>query len=96
MERKKSSKNIPIFDEFDTIKEESDKKIKELDSDELCESNSESECDEYLNNQAIDALENLLKEKLNVSYKLKLTALLQYLRLIDYEEPKIKANISII
>jgi len=40
-------------------------------------------------------LENLLKEKLDSSYKLRLTALLQYLRLVNYGELKIKASICI-
>ncbi|PKY54568.1 hypothetical protein RhiirA4_473455 [Rhizophagus irregularis] len=56
-----------------------------------------SECEEHFNyEQLIKSLENEVKSgNLDSRYKLRLTALLQYLRLINHEEPKIKASLSI-
>jgi hypothetical protein len=38
----------------------------------------------------------LIKEKLNISYKLGVVALLQYLKLVNHKESKIKASICIV
>ncbi|CAG8742762.1 17712_t:CDS:2 [Rhizophagus irregularis] len=56
-----------------------------------------SECKEHFNyEQLIKSLENEVKSgNLDSGYKLRLTALLQYLRLINHEEPKIKTSLSI-
>ncbi len=56
-----------------------------------------SECEEYFNyKQLIKFLELKLKQSnLDSGYKLKLTALLQYLRLVNNKKPKIKSSLSI-
>jgi hypothetical protein len=56
-----------------------------------------SECEEHFNyEQLIKSLEIKLKQgDLDSGYKLRLTALLQYLRLVNHKEPKIKASLSI-
>jgi len=56
-----------------------------------------SECEEYFNyEQLIKSLELKLKQSnLDSGYKLRLTALLQYLRLVNNKEPKIKSSLSI-
>jgi hypothetical protein len=58
---------------------------------------SESECEEYFDyGQLIMSIENELKQNNHDSgYKLRLTALLQYLRLVNHQEPKIKASLCI-
>ena len=58
---------------------------------------SESECEEYFNyGQLIMSIENELKQNNHDSgYKLRLTVLLQYLRLVNHQELKIKASLCI-
>jgi hypothetical protein len=58
---------------------------------------SESECEEYFNyEKLIISIENKLKQNNHDSgYKLRLTALLQYLRLVNHQEPKIKASLCV-
>lgn len=57
----------------------------------------ESECDESFDyKQLIISVENELKQSNHDGgYKLRLTALLQYFRLVDHQEPKVKASLCV-
>ena len=67
--------------------------------DETSEISEESEDDYDLihnSQQVINSLETQLKEKnLDEGYKLRLTAILQYMRLLEFQNTKLKASLSI-
>lgn len=67
--------------------------------DEKSEINEESEDDQdeiYDSQQVINSLEIQLKEKnLNEGYKLRLTAILQYMRLLEFQHSKLEASLNI-
>lgn len=54
---------------------------------------TESECEDY--EQSIKSIEDALNQSDDNGYKLRLTALLHYLRLINHQEPKIKASLCV-
>ena len=67
--------------------------------DETSEISEESEDDYDLihnSQQVINSLETQLKEKnLDEGYKLRLTAILQYMRLLEFQNTKLKASLNI-
>ncbi|CAG8683375.1 12306_t:CDS:2 [Funneliformis caledonium] len=77
----------------DDLDEKAETFVKESNQSDNQESEHEDHC-EY--GQLIKSVEKELKQSnLDGGYKLRLTALLQYLRLVNHKEPKIKASLCI-
>ena len=67
----------------------------QFDSDES-DDEQEPEHEKYFNyEQLFISIENELKQNHDSGYKLRLTALLQYFRLVNHQEPKMKASLCI-
>jgi len=83
--KKDAEKNGQTIDHFVSITK----------SDEIDEISEESEDDDY-SQQVINSLEIQLKEKnLDEGHKLRLTAILQYMRLLEFQDSKLEASLSV-